>query len=155
MTLLVLLASLWAYRTRLEIWARAPEGIRTREEAIAIVSEAGGKVAAVYAREGMKVRLGDPLVQLDTSGLALRKQMLESRIHFTELRQSAAEDRLERAELTSLYGQLNELNKEIGNLTVTSPGDGRITILAPLGSGDVVSRGAAIGVVVSDSRSPD
>jgi multidrug resistance efflux pump len=90
-----LMAAVWAYATRLEVSIRARGIVRAQGEAVKIVSEVGGKITRVYVAEGSEIRRGDPLIQLDAGRLALKQRMLESRIHFTELRLSSLQNRLE------------------------------------------------------------
>ena len=86
LAVLVIAAAAWAYRTPMDISVQARGIVRPEGDPVRVVSEAGGRIRAVHVTEGSRVRLGDPLVQLDTRDLELKKRALETRIHFTEIR---------------------------------------------------------------------
>ena len=88
LTLLVILAGLWSYQTRIDISVRTRGIVRPAGDPIRVISEIGGRIKKFYGVEGASVRAGSPLVQLDTAGLALKRRSLEDRIHFTETRLS-------------------------------------------------------------------
>lgn len=101
----VLAALLWSYFTPVDISVRARGAVRPEGQPVRIVAEVGGKVQRVYALEGAQVRQGDPLVQLDTRELVLKKEAVEKRLHFVELRLADLEGRVE--DMKALAEQTN------------------------------------------------
>jgi multidrug resistance efflux pump len=83
------------------------------------------------------------VVQLDTRDLLVRKRALERQIHFAEDHHTTT---------SGLYRELEQTRLALGNHTITSPFEGRITLTAPLRPGDIVQRGSAIAVAVIESR---
>jgi len=108
----------------------------------AIVSEVSGHIDKVYVNEGSVVRIGDPIVQLDTRPLRRRKHTLETRIHFAELN-----DVVNRVGVSRLYNELHQVQLDLTRCTITSPAEGRILSLEPLNMGELLSAGTAIGMV--------
>ena len=131
---LIIIAMTWAYFV-------PPDGIP-------VVADVGGRIEKVCVTEGVSVHTGDPLVQLDTRDLLLRRAELEAHIHFTETRLAE----VQRRTLATLYRDLEQTNLALDRLTITSPADGRIASLASLHSGEILSPGAMIATVLPTSR---
>ena len=119
-----------------------PINLRLHEEPVTVVIEIGGRVRDVYVSPGSGVRTGDVLVQLDTSELLLKKQIIESKIHSTELLHTSA-----RFELPHLYRELRQLQMQMDRLTITSPTDGKIVGLYSMYVGKTLEAGNAIAVI--------
>ena len=109
---------------------------------IAIISEVSGRIDEVYVREGSVVRIGDPIVQLDTRDLRRKKHTLEARIHLAELNGV-----VDRVGVSRLYNELHQLQVDLIRCTITSPAEGSILFLKPLNIGELLSAGTAIGMV--------
>jgi multidrug resistance efflux pump len=95
---LVLAAAAWAYLTPIDVSVRSRGIVRPEGDPIQIATEAGGRIRDIRVKEGMLVRQGDALLQLDERDLQLKRSGLEARIHFTELRLSDLERQLQDAE---------------------------------------------------------
>lgn len=83
---LIATVAAWAYWTPIDISVQARGIVRPEGDPIRVVSETGGRIRTIHVKEGSRVRLGDPLLQLETRDLELKKTALETRIHFTEIR---------------------------------------------------------------------
>jgi multidrug efflux pump subunit AcrA (membrane-fusion protein) len=79
------LAALWASKTPVDVFVRAPGVVRPEGEVVRIVSEAAGRIAFVDAGEGDDVEAGQILAGLETGEVELRRVHLTRQI---ELRQS-------------------------------------------------------------------
>jgi hypothetical protein len=110
---------------------------------VAIVTEVSGRIEKVYVREGSVVRIGDPIVQLDTRDLRRKKHTIEARIHLAEL-----DGVVDRVAVSRLYSDLHQLQVELGRCTITSPTEGNILALKPLHIGELLSAGTAIGITI-------
>src|SRR5688572_20596004 len=108
MVIVILVTAVWAYQTPIDIAVRARGVVRPEGEVVKVIAEASGRVTRVYAREGDQVHRGDPLVQLDTGEVLLRRKAVESKIHFTELRLEALEQQAK--DMSSLDEQSEELD---------------------------------------------
>lgn len=237
----VIVACVWSYLTPIDISVNSRGIVRPLGDPIRIVSEISGRISSIAVKEGSYVHAGDPLIQLDTRELILKKHSVESRIHFTELRladlqrqlsdaisldeksisletldRASAETNLEtarlrfartdllftsglvprqardesrtalaqaeteksravsdlkraqsaahlrdleasatplRADLATLYRDLEQTNLDLTRLTITSPADGQITSLASLHPGEILFPGTVIAAIVPSSHS--
>src|SRR5262249_34484093 len=109
----------------------------------------GGLVQRVYVSEGSIVHVGDPILQLDTRYLLLKKLALESRIHAEEL------EPVDPGHLATLYRELERTQLDLGRLTVTSPVDGEIVSLVTLFPGDSLLAGTAFASIFPDKGAPN
>lgn len=132
---------------------RARGIVRSGSDPVRVVSEAGGRIRKIYVREGSEVRLGDPLMQLDSREILRRIDALESRIHFTELRLSSTA-RVTRlpTELAALYHDRDQAHQALDRLTIRSPADGRISSRVPLRAGEVLAAAATVAVIAPAGR---
>ncbi|PYS42818.1 MAG: hypothetical protein DMG14_02670 [Acidobacteria bacterium] len=144
----LILVGISAYVTMIGVSVPAPGRIRIEAEAVPIVIEAGGLIQKVLVSEGSAVHVGDPVIQLDTRHLLLKKLALESRIHRAELQPADIGD------LASLYRELERTQLDLGRLTVTSPVDGEIISLASLYPGKMLLAGTAIALVFPRKGAP-
>lgn len=108
LAVLVAAAAVWAYLTPIDVSVRARGIVRPEGELIRVVSETAGRIRKVHASEGASVRAGDPLLQLDTRDLSLKKRALESRIHFIELRLADLQRQI--SDVTSIDEQTTTLD---------------------------------------------
>ncbi len=132
------------YLTEMSISVPPPTLVTFEETIVPIITEVSGQIQRIYITEGATVGIGDPLIQLDTRGLLLKKHALETRIHSAEL--DLAETR---PELLRLYTDLEQTQFDLDRLTITSPVDGEVMLMAPLHSGGILAAGTAIAVVVT------
>lgn len=139
---LLLGSTVSAYITRLDIPVPDPPDLPSVQGFVPVVIEASGCVQNIYMKEAQEVHAGDLLLQFETRGLLLRKEVLELRVHEAELQ---ASDR--RQILSSLYRELEQLRLDVDRLTITSPIDGQITHLRPFAAGETLTAGTAIAVV--------
>jgi len=121
----------------------SPERLPFEDGPIPVVIESSGRLQKVYVTRGSVVHTGDPIVQLDTRHLLVRKHELESLIHAAETNASDSS-----SDAADLYKELEEIQLDLNRLTVTSPVDGKILSLASLYPGKTLPAGAAIAVVV-------
>jgi multidrug resistance efflux pump len=117
--------------------------INARGRPIRIVSEAASRITKVLVHEGSEVRAGDTLVQLDRRDLLVQQRALETQIHLAELGPHSTQ-------LRALYEQLEKTKIEIGQLTITSPTNGRITSLGRLYEGGMLKVGDIVGTIVPE-----
>ena len=113
-----------------------------RDGALPVVAEVGGHIRSVYVAEGSIVNVGDPLVQLNTSALLLKKHSLESQIHFLELAHGHNV-----TELKNAYRDLRQTEVDLDRFTITSPVDGVITLLGSIRADQDVAYGTVIAVI--------
>jgi multidrug resistance efflux pump len=119
------------------------EHLQFKDDPIPIVIESAGRLEKVYVTRGAFVHTGDPIVQLDTRHLLLRRHELESLIHSAEATPDDSS-----AGAAALYKELQEVQLDLDRLTVTSPVDGKILSLASVYPGKTLPAGTAIAVVV-------
>ena len=106
-----------------------------------VVAEVEGHIENIYVGEGAIVRLGDPLIQLDTRQFIRRKKALETRIHLAEVRGSNV------SSLAPLYAQLLRAQLDIDRCTITSPTDGVIISITSAGRGHLLQPGALAAII--------
>jgi len=131
-----------------------PDVIRSRNNLIVIVTDAGGRVEKLYVSKGMNVRVGDPIIQFDARELLRIKRRLESRIHEAELNSPKYD-----SELPSLYRELSQTQARLNQLTIVSPSDGEILAVAAIDKNDLLTAGTAIALIASraiaDAKKPE
>src|SRR6185436_11178799 len=99
----------------------------------------------VYVTEESPVHVGDPLIQLDTHDLLLKKHALEDRIHLAELNING-----NRHSLADLYLELRQTQLNLVRHTITSPADGQIVSVVLMHPGQRLMVGTAIAVIQFD-----
>jgi hypothetical protein len=144
----LILVAISAYVTVIGVAVPPPDGIRVEGDAVPIVIETGGLVQRVYVSKGSTVHVGDPILQLETRHLLLKKLSLESRIHAAELHPADARH------LAILYRELENARLDLSRLTVTSPVEGEIISLAALYPGESLLAGTAIALVFPGKVAP-
>lgn len=107
-----------------------------------ILSEATGQIERIYVTDGSRVHTGDPVIQLDTRHLLVRKHVVESLIHAAEL--GAADSRYG---LSGMYKELRQIQLELDRFTITSPVDGEVLSLASIYPGKILLAGSAVVLV--------
>jgi multidrug efflux pump subunit AcrA (membrane-fusion protein) len=117
------------------------------------------KVQAVLVKEGELVRAGQPLIHFDSD--AKKLELAQCRADILRLEQeltfqktdgfSANGLKLNQANLQVLYLRKGILEKEIRELTVTAPINGRVSLLIPK-AGEKVTPGVKIGQVIDESK---
>ena len=138
---LVLALTVWAYLTPIDISVRARGMVRPSGGFVKVLTEVSGRITQFSAHEGDTVRRGDILLTLDDKALLLRHSALLSAIHLSEPHASMA-----------AYHDLEQIQLELTRLTITAPVSGRITSLAPLHVGEVITSGSAIATILPDSE---
>ena len=142
-TSLIAIAAAWGEWMTAGVLVPAPNVIMPDSGPVAIVAEVSGRIRQVYVNAGTIVRPGDPLIQLDTRQLLLKKHALESRIHLAELHVTNA-----RSELPGLYRELQLIQMDLDRCTITSPISGQVVSPASLGRGEMLLKGTAIAVAL-------
>jgi hypothetical protein len=122
---------------------RAPDPLEPEYRFMPIVAEAGGRIQKWYVTPHTVVRAGDPVVQLDTSGLMVWKQTIETQIH-----QAESDGRIPRSQLAALYGRLRGVQMEMGSHTIVTPEDGEVVAVFPWNTDTPVRTGEAVAVVI-------
>lgn len=117
------------------------------------------KVQAVLVKEGELVRAGQPLIHFDSD--AKKLELAQCRADILRLEQeltfqktdgfSANGLKLNQTNLQVLYLRKGILEKEIRELTVTAPINGRVSLLIPK-AGEKVTLGVKIGQVIDESK---
>jgi multidrug efflux pump subunit AcrA (membrane-fusion protein) len=162
---LIIGSLVWAYLTPVEIAIDARGTVRANGEAIQVYSRIGGTIVRVFEREGSEVHTGDVLLQMDTRQLDSKKHSIVDRIHNAETRMqqlpgslsdSAFSGRLDllHRELLRLYQQLGETDLERERLTIASPADGIISVMASVRAGELLENGAAVATVIASDGNP-
>jgi Biotin-lipoyl like len=120
----------------------SPPGTPGPTDLSPIVAEASGKIERIYVTDGTRVHTGDPIIQLDTRHLLIRKHVVESLIHAAEL---SLEDH--RYGLSSMYRELQQIQLEMDRFTIISPVDGEVLSLASIYPGKILLAGSAVALV--------
>jgi multidrug resistance efflux pump len=108
-----------------------------------VIADVSGEIHDVYVIEGSFVHVGDPLIQLDTSRLLLKKNSLESRLHFMEL------DEMKSApDLARIYDELRQTEIDLDQCTITSPFDGVVAGVGVTGPGQQIVSGTVVALVM-------
>jgi multidrug resistance efflux pump len=111
--------------------------------ALPVIADVSGEIHDVYVIEGSFVHVGDPLIQLDTSRLLLKKNSLESRLHFMEL------DEMKSApDLARIYDELRQTEIDLDQCTITSPFDGVVAGVGVTGPGQQIVSGTVVALVM-------
>lgn len=110
----------------------------TCDHEVRVVSEAVGRVEAVYVEEGSCVHTGDVLIQLDTHDTLQRRSGIIARIDLAELR---------RADATGLYRELDRVNLDLARMTIAAPADGRVVWLTKVRVGESLRPGELLAVL--------
>lgn len=117
------------------------------------------KVQAVLVKEGDPVYLGQALIRFDSDAKKLEQAQcladilkLEQELTVQKTAGFSANGlKLNEANLKVLYLRKSILEKEIRELTVTAPIQGRVSLLIPK-TGEKVSPGVKIGQVIDESK---
>ena len=107
-----------------------------------IVVDASGSVEKIYVTDGSRVHTGDPIIQLDTRHLLVRKHVVESLIHAAELSLKDS-----RYGLAGMYQELQQIQLDLDRFTITSPADGEVLSLASIYPGKILLAGTAVAVI--------
>ena len=144
-TALILGVTASAYISRMKV--SAPPSSLGFHGAVPVLVEVAGRLQNVCVAKGSLVHAGDVVIQLDTRDLLLKKNDLESQIHSAEVDGTDTPSKL-----SSLYGELQHIQVDLGRLTITSPTDGKIVSLPSLHRGEMLQAGSAVAVVVPGLR---
>jgi multidrug resistance efflux pump len=91
--------------------------------------------------------------EADSARLSSKSLELKRAQAAVRLRDLAAQMTPLRAELAALYHELEQTRLDMNRLTVVAPNDGQLTSFAALHADEVLSPGATLGAVVSESNS--
>lgn len=136
-----ILLAISAYLLLLHLAVAAPDKLPPTC-ASPILSEATGHIERIYVTDGSRVHTGDPVIQLDTRHLLVRKHVVEALIHAAEL---GATD--SRYGLSSMYKELQQIQLDLDRFTITSPVDGEVLSLASIYPGQILLAGSAVALV--------
>src|SRR5688572_12882852 len=92
---------------------------------IPIVAQASGRIRTIHLQEGISVRQGDLLLQLDPREMQQELKALERLIHLMEVN-LAKIPIIRHASLANLYRESRQVRLELDRLTIASPCDGQI-----------------------------
>lgn len=115
-------------------------GTTNAKDSSTITLSQGGMVQEVFVTQGQMVQKGDPLYVISSAAaeeaLATAKESL----------------RKQQEAMQQLQKDMSDLQKSRNDLTITAPHAGKLTEVASIKTGDPLSSGTKIAVVVDDTR---
>lgn len=124
-----------------------------------IFASTEGFIEQLLVTSGAMVEVGEPLLQMGNSELAVQARVLEGRLKELRLQRNAdwrnrqAQSQMTETQIETLEGELSQVQQQMAALLIRSQVAGRVVLLAESGlAGTFLQQGQLLGYVASQDR---